>query len=94
MGLCPRSLLADLLEIKQPQDGKDLLKFYCGPRDTVLMNDVCPRLFYHLKKVIENEQYARRIRALISFQDLFPWVYFNYYVGPVVDRSLRRQTDK
>jgi hypothetical protein len=60
----------------------------------VLMNDVCPRLFYHLKKVIENEQYARRIRALISFQDLFPWVYFNYYVGPVVDRSLRRQTDK
>jgi hypothetical protein len=58
------------------------------------MNDVCPRLFYHLKKVIENGLYARRIKALISFQDLFPWVYFKYYVSPVIARSLRLETDK
>lgn len=39
-----------------------------------------PRLFYHLKKVMGNTMYVKW-HSLIWFQDLFPWVYFNYYVS-------------
>ena len=52
-----------------------------------------PRLFYHLKKVTGNRLCVPG-QALILFQDLFPWVYFNYYVNNPMALPLSRRTDK
>ncbi len=57
------------------------------------MHGVYPRLFYHLKKVIGNRLCVLE-QPLISLQDLFPWIYFNYYVNLVITLSFGRRTDK
>ena len=57
------------------------------------MRCLCPRLFYHLKKVIGNRLCVQE-QPLTPFQDIFPWVYFNYYVNSLITHSLCRRTDK
>ena len=90
MGWSPRSPFLDLLETRRPQDGECLLKTL--PKAAGYSIDalcVRPRLFYHLKKVTGN-RLCMQGQALILFQDLFPWVYFNYYVNNLITLPLCR----
>ena len=92
MDWSPRSPFLGLLEIRRPQDGEDMLKILLKAAGYSI-DALSARLFYHLKKVIGNRLCVQE-QLLTSFQDIFPWVYFNYYVNNLITLSLCRRTDK